>query len=75
MKLPADGTLEVAATRWADDLDADSLAMIEIVEVAEELVGRRGMRVRIDDDTLAALRTVADLVAALDAAPSTGGRA
>jgi acyl carrier protein len=53
-------------TRWAADLGADSLAMIEIVEVAEELLRGQGRRVRVDDDTLAHLVTVADLVTALD---------
>jgi acyl carrier protein len=51
--------------RWVADLGADSLAMIEIVEVAEELLRRRGREVRVDDDTLAGLVTVDDLVSAL----------
>jgi acyl carrier protein len=54
-----------AGSRWVDDLEADSLALIEIVEVAEEQLRERGLRTRVDDDTLATMTTLADLVAAL----------
>jgi acyl carrier protein len=54
-----------AGSRWVDDLEADSLALIEIVEVAEERLRERGLRARVDDDTLATMTTLADLVTAL----------
>jgi acyl carrier protein len=54
-----------ARSRWVEDLDADSLALIEIVEVAEERLRDRGRQVRVDDETLASMTTLADLVAVL----------
>jgi acyl carrier protein len=47
------------------DLEADSLALIEIVEVAEDRLRSAGMSVRVDDGTLASLTTLAELVTAL----------
>ena len=52
-------------TRWVDDLEADSLAMIEILEVTEERLRAEGMVVRVDDGTLASLKTLNGLVIAL----------
>lgn len=52
-------------TRLVDDLDADSLALIEIVEVAEDHLRAAGTSVRVDDGTLARLTTLGELVAAL----------
>ena len=43
---------------FVDDLDVDSLSMVEVAVAAEEKFG-----VRIPDETLAKLRTVGDAVA------------
>ena len=55
-----------------DDLDADSLALIELVEALEEELGERSVGFRIDDEDLEDLKTVRDavdyVVAKLDAA-------
>jgi acyl carrier protein len=53
--------------RLVDDLHADSLALIEIVEVSEERLGALGRCVRVDDATLARLATLADVVTVLRA--------
>jgi acyl carrier protein len=47
---------------FADDLDADSLALIELVEVLEEDLGERTVGFRIDDEDLVDLLTVRDAV-------------
>jgi len=47
---------------FQDDLDADSLALIELVEAIEEDVGERTVGFRIDDEDLEDLRTVRDAV-------------
>ena len=47
---------------FQDDLDADSLALIELVEAIEEELGERGLEIRIDDDDLEDLKTVRDAV-------------
>jgi len=47
---------------FVDDLDADSLALIELVEAVEEEVGDRTVGFRIDDEDLADLKTVRDAV-------------
>jgi acyl carrier protein len=47
---------------FADDLDADSLALIELVEAIEEEVGERTVGFRIEDDDLEDLKTVRDAV-------------
>jgi acyl carrier protein len=47
---------------FADDLDADSLALIELVEALEEELGERTVGFTIDDDDLGDLRTVRDAV-------------
>lgn len=47
---------------FADDLDADSLALIELVEAIEEEVGERAEDFRFDDDDLEDLKTVRDAV-------------
>lgn len=55
-----------------DDLGADSLALIELVEALEEELGERSVGFRIDDEDLEDLKTVRDavdyVVAKLDAA-------
>ncbi len=49
-------------SRFADDLDADSLAVIELVEAIEEELGERTVGFTIDDEDLADLHTVGDAV-------------
>lgn len=61
---------------FTDDLEADSLALIELVESLEEELGERTVGFRIDDEDLADLTTVKEavdyVVARLDAASSSG---
>jgi len=47
---------------FQDDLDADSLALIELVEALEEEIGERTVGFQIDDEDLEELRTVRDAV-------------
>ncbi len=47
---------------FADDLDADSLALIELVEALEEELGERTVGFHIDDEDMEGLRTVRDAV-------------
>ena len=47
---------------FAEDLDADSLALIELVEALEEELGERTVGFRINDEDLEDLRTVRDAV-------------
>jgi acyl carrier protein len=47
---------------FADDLNADSLALIELVEALEESLRDQVAGFRIDDDDLEDLRTVRDAV-------------
>jgi len=48
--------------RFADDLGADSLALIELVEALEEDIGERTVGFTFDDEDLAELHTVGDAV-------------
>jgi acyl carrier protein len=47
---------------FVDDLDADSLALIELVEALEEQLGDRIADFRIEDEDLEDLKTVRDAV-------------
>ena len=47
---------------FTDDLEADSLALIELVEAIEEEVGERTVGFRIEDEDLEDLKTVRDAV-------------
>lgn len=47
---------------FADDLHADSLALIELVEALEEELGERSVGFRIEDEDLEDLKTVRDAV-------------
>jgi len=47
---------------FVDDLDADSLALIELVEALEEELSDRTVGFRIDDEDLEDLKTVRDAV-------------
>ena len=47
---------------FVDDLDADSLALIELVEALEEELADRTVGFRIEDEDLEDLKTVRDAV-------------
>lgn len=47
---------------FSDDLDADSLALIELVEALEEELSERQVGFRIEDEDLEDLKTVRDAV-------------
>jgi acyl carrier protein len=47
---------------FTEDLDADSLALIELVEALEEELGERTVGFAFDDEDLADLHTVRDAV-------------
>ena len=47
---------------FTTDLDADSLALIELVEALEEELGERTVGFTIDDEDLGDLRTVQEAV-------------
>lgn len=47
---------------FADDLGADSLALIELVDAIEEDLGERQVGFRIEDEDLEDLKTVRDAV-------------
>lgn len=48
--------------RFAEDLDADSLALIELVEGLEEELGERTVGFSVDDEDLADLVSIGDAV-------------
>jgi acyl carrier protein len=50
------------SSSFADDLEADSLALIELVEALEEELSERTVGFRIEDEDLEELRTVRDAV-------------
>ena len=47
---------------FGEDLDADSLALIELVEALEEELGERTVGFHLDDEDLEDLKTVSDAV-------------
>ena len=47
---------------FAEDLHADSLALIELVEAIEEELGERSVGFRIEDEDLGDLQTVREAV-------------
>ena len=49
-------------SNFTQDLDADSLALIELVEALEEELGERTVGFSIDDEDLGDLRTVQEAV-------------
>lgn len=58
---------------FVDDLDADSLALIELVEALEEALSERTGGFRIEDEDLADLKTVRDAVDYVYARAGTDG--
>ncbi len=57
---------------FSEDLSADSLALIELVEALEEELGERTVGFRIDDEDLVDLKTVRDAVDYVVAKLGTG---
>ena len=49
-------------SRFSEDLEADSLALIELVEALEEELGERTVGFSVDDEDLVDLATVGDAV-------------
>lgn len=47
---------------FVDDLEADSLALIELAEALEEELGERSVGFRIEDEDLEDIKTVRDAV-------------
>ncbi|MCB0990893.1 MAG: acyl carrier protein [Acidimicrobiales bacterium] len=60
--LEIDPSQVTESASFADDLEADSLALIELVEALEEEVGERTVGFRIEDEDLEELKTVRDAV-------------
>jgi acyl carrier protein len=54
--------LQISEVSSFDDLGADSLALIELVEALEEELGERTVGFHIDDEDLEDLKTVRDAV-------------
>lgn len=50
------------AASFSDDLEADSLALIELAEALEEELGERTVGFRIEDEDLEDIKTVRDAV-------------
>lgn len=60
--LEIEPTVIAEGASFSEDLSADSLALIELVEALEEELGERTVGFRIDDEDLEDLRTVRDAV-------------
>jgi len=60
--LEIDPTSISEGSSFQEDLDADSLALIELVEALEEELSERQSGFRIDDEDLEDLKTVRDAV-------------
>ena len=60
--LEVEPATNIEGASFADDLEADSLALIELVEALEEELSERSVGFRIDDEDLEDLKTVRDAV-------------
>jgi acyl carrier protein len=60
--LEIDASTITEGQSFVDDLDADSLALIELVEALEEDLAERSVGFRIEDEDLVDLKTVRDAV-------------
>ena len=60
--VPTSSATITEGASFTDDLDADSLALIELVEALEDELGERTVGFRIDDEDLEDLKTVRDAV-------------
>ena len=56
--LGLDGPPVTASTRFDEDLHADSLDLVEVVEGVERALRDRGFTLSVDDDALLAAETV-----------------
>jgi acyl carrier protein len=56
------GVVDLEGQSFTDDLEADSLALIELVEAIEEAMSDQVEGFRIEDDDLEDLKTVRDAV-------------
>jgi acyl carrier protein len=61
--------------RLRDDLDADDFALLDAIDAIEDELGERTIALRLDDDELADIVVVADLVDCVAARLGLGGRA
>lgn len=64
--LVRDGEVAVDA-RFDEDLHADSLDLVEIIEGVEHDLAARGVRLDLPDDVLLSIRTVGEAAAAIHA--------
>ena len=60
--LEVDPTAIKEGDSFTDDLQADSLALIELAEALEEELGERSVGFRIEDEDLEDIKTVRDAV-------------
>ena len=60
--LEIDPSTITESASFGEDLDADSLALIELVEALEEELGERTVGFRIEDEDMEDLKTVRDAV-------------
>jgi acyl carrier protein len=60
--LEIEGSTISEGQSFVDDLEADSLALIELVEALEEEMAERSIGFRIEDEDLEDLKTVRDAV-------------
>jgi acyl carrier protein len=60
--LEIEGSTISEGQSFVDDLEADSLALIELVESLEEEMAERSVGFRIEDEDLEDLKTVRDAV-------------
>ncbi len=60
--LEIEGSTISEGQSFVDDLEADSLALIELVESLEEEMAERSIEFRIEDEDLEDLKTVRDAV-------------
>jgi acyl carrier protein len=58
--LGLDGSEVTAQTRFDEDLHADSLDLVEVVESVERTLRDKGYTVAVDDDVLLAASTVGE---------------
>ena len=58
LDLPADGV--TAESRFDEDLHADSLDLVEVVESVERELSKRGVDISVPDDELLSMHTVGE---------------
>lgn len=59
--------------RLREDLDADDLVVLDLVEAVEQELGERTVGLRLDDDTLAEIATVGDTIRCVCEHVAAGG--